>query len=391
MSINIETALENSLANFRVEDDLAPLQFIERNGYYRVGDKNFNFKINALEEASRTQQSVEWEFNTSVFKKLNWRVDTNVGLNNLYRMRAQQLRNKYDYLVLSFSGGCDSYTVLRSFIDNDIKLDEVICDWPINYTESNHHTSDDRRPENYLSEWELAIKPVLKYLSIHHPEIKITTTDTLPELTIEDYEDTCTITNIHNYISIKRWRGLLTRYQTLIDNHDKVAVVLGIDKPRVHIQKNIFCVLFSDEPCWVKSSITAGYTRNIEYFFWTPDLPEIVLEQAHTIYQYLKYNKEILASLSDGPLSNRDFISKLIYSEWNPNTFQATKPSSVINNEHYWWLEAHRQTLALQSFKSSLNSRLSMVDNKYWLPQLNNNFNGFNHLFSRLYPIGKLL
>jgi len=388
---SVETALENSLTNFQIEDDLAPLNFIERNGYYRVGSKNFNFKINALEEATKTQTPAEWEFNTSVFKKLNWQVNTNVGLDNLYRMRAQQLRNKYDYLVLSFSGGCDSYNVLRSFIDNNIKLDEVICDWPIGYTESNHRTSNNRRAENYLSEWELAIKPVLKYLSIHHPEIKITTTDTIPKLTNEDSEDTCIITNIHNYISVKRWRSILKRYQTLIDKHDKVAIVLGIDKPRVHIEKNIFCVLFSDEPCWVKSSIAADYTRNIEYFYWTPDLPEIVLEQSHAVYEYLKRHKELLAYLPDGLLSSRDFISKIIYSKWDPNTFQATKPSSVINNEHYWWLESQQQTLALQSFKSSLNSRLSMIDNKYHCPLHLKKFDGFKILWSRLYPIGKLL
>ena len=67
-----------------------------------------------------------WDFNESVFSSYDWTVEPNESIADLYRQRAQQLRDKYDYIVLMFSGGADSTTVLRSFLDNDIKLDEAV-------------------------------------------------------------------------------------------------------------------------------------------------------------------------------------------------------------------------------------------------------------------------
>ena len=75
-----------------------------------------------------------------------WNSQINVisrkDIDELYRQRAHQLRDKYDYVVLWFSGGADSNNVLNSFIDNDIKIDEVVS--MINYSA----TGD---KENYLN------------------------------------------------------------------------------------------------------------------------------------------------------------------------------------------------------------------------------------------------
>lgn len=380
------------IPSIKVEDDLASVPFVSKNGYYRVGNKNFNFKINALEEATRTRQEVIWDFNTNVYQNLNWRVNTNVGLKNLYRIRAQQLRNKYDYLVLSFSGGADSFTVLKSFIDNNIKLDEIICDWPISYTESKHHNSSNAEAENYLSEWDLAIKPMLKYVAEHHPDIKITVTDSLAELTTEDAEDTCTITQIHNYISVKRYRLISNRLKELNDRYAEVAIVLGIEKPIATIERDIFCVFFSDEHCWFKSSIV-DYKRNVEYFYWSADLPEIVLEQGHAIFQQVKANKQLL-KLYNKTLglheANRNFAKGIIYPDWNPSVFQANKGTSLIYNEQYSWFFNQNQTREVQSWESSMTARLALVDPKYLCYFGNSKFKGYEYFHSRLYPIGKL-
>jgi hypothetical protein len=371
--------------NNKVDDDLATVPFVERNGYYRVGDKNFNFKINALEEATRTNQSIQWEFNTDAYRNLNWRKSSGASLSTLYRLRAEQLRNQYDYLVLAFSGGSDSYTVLRSFIDNNIHLDEIVCDWPLSQTEQ-LKISADASPENYNSEWALAIKPVLEYVQQHHPKIKITVTDSLQSLSNEDHEDTCTLTQIHNYVSIKRYRKILERIRTLSDQHRNVALVLGIDKPRMYVDKNVFCVYFSDAACWIKSSI-GKYTRNVEYFYWTPNMPEIVLEQAHTIYQHVLQNKNSVAFLTSSE-HNRDFVKSLIYPLWNPKIFQANKGSSLIYNEQYAWFFSKQKTIEIQSWESSMTTRLNLVDSKYLDFFNDRRFLGYKECYSRRYPLG---
>ena len=375
----------NSVPNLRLEDDLATVEFVKRNGYYRVGDLNYNFKINALESATKLNLPVQWEYNTDIYRNLNWRQSTGVSLTTLYQNRAEQLRNQYDYLVLAFSGGSDSYTVLRSFIDNDIHLDEIVCDWPLKQTE-NLTVSTDCRPENYNSEWSLAIKPVLDYVRQYHPKIKITVTDSLQKLSNEDYEDTCTVTQIHNYVSIKRYRKILKRLQELSDQHRRVGLVLGIEKPKMHIEKNIFCVYFSDEHCWIKSSID-NHERNVEYFYWTPDMPEIVLEQAHVVYRYLLENKNAVSILFSTGLA-RNFVKSLIYSKWNPAVFQADKGNSLIYNEQYAWFFTQTKTTEIQSWESSMTSRLNIVDQKYLEFFPDGRFQGYKSFYSRLYPVG---
>lgn len=372
--------------NLKIEDDLSTVPFVKRNGYYRVGELNYNFKINALEAATKLNLPVQWDFNTEVYRNLNWRRSTGVSLTTLYRLRAEQLRNEYNYLVLSFSGGSDSYTVLRSFIDNNIHLDEIVCDWPIARTE--HLTiSTDTRPENYNSEWALAIKPVLDYVQQYHPKIKITVTDSLQALSVEDHDDTCTLTQIHNYVSIKRYRKILERIHTLSDQHANVGLVLGIDKPQMLIDKNAFCVYFKDTPCWIKSSIDTKYTRNVEYFYWTPSMPEIVLEQAHTVYQYLLQNKSLIPLLTSSD-HQRDFFKSLIYPSWNPAVFQANKGTSLIYNEQYAWFFNNQPTIEVQSWESSMNSRLNLVDQQYLNFFDNGKFQGYKEFYSRLYPLG---
>lgn len=381
-----------------LEDDLAPVTMVAKNGYYRVGDKNYNYKINALEAATRGRQPVEWEFNNAVFQQLNWRQSTGVSLPELYRMRAQQLRDQYDYLVLAFSGGGDSYNVLRSFLDNNIHLDEIICDWPLGQTERQQVTQS-ADPTNYLNEWNLAIKPVLEQVAKTHPKIKITVTDSLQRLTMEDLEDTCTITQIHNYVSIKRYRLIGDRLKTLEQTHNKVALILGIEKPDMHIKYNVFGVYFSDTHCWYKSSIT-DYSRNVEYFYWSPELPEIVVAQAQTLYKYVKQNPQWISWLSTDKLPEdplqlhimrktiRDTTRSLLYPSWQYSLFQADKGSNLIYNEQYQWFFEQEKTIEIQSWESSMYSRLRLVDPQYLDFFADGRFKGYKQITSRLYPVG---
>jgi len=62
----------------------------------------------------------------SIFENVDWETEPTDSLSNLYRKRAQQIRDSYDYIVLYFSGGSDSITMLNAFMKNDIEVDEVV-------------------------------------------------------------------------------------------------------------------------------------------------------------------------------------------------------------------------------------------------------------------------
>jgi len=62
----------------------------------------------------------------SRFETARWDVEPDHTIQELHRQRAEQIRQSYDYVILYFSGGADSITVLNSFINNNIPIDEIV-------------------------------------------------------------------------------------------------------------------------------------------------------------------------------------------------------------------------------------------------------------------------
>ena len=149
----------------------------KRLGYYSVGDKILINKADALIEATSSKNNVHWNFNDEIFSFIDWTIPIDVSLNELYRQRAQQLRDKYDYLSLYYSGGVDSTNVLHAFIDNNILLDEIVMYRPKLLDTFTNRI--DRSNNNVFSEIEFAAIPHLKkYIKDPRTNIRIINIDT---------------------------------------------------------------------------------------------------------------------------------------------------------------------------------------------------------------------
>ena len=73
-------------------------------GFYEVGKDIFYNKVEALEAATRLKipfSAVHWNFNDEVFKTINWSVEPDLPLKSFYELRARQLREKYDYILVN--------------------------------------------------------------------------------------------------------------------------------------------------------------------------------------------------------------------------------------------------------------------------------------------------
>jgi len=57
---------------------------------------------------------------------VDWTKEPKESFKELCRQRAEQIRDTYDYVIVYFSGGSDSTTVMNAFLDNGIKIDEVV-------------------------------------------------------------------------------------------------------------------------------------------------------------------------------------------------------------------------------------------------------------------------
>ena len=75
---------------------------------YAILQKNYN-------------PNIEFIFHDEIYSKIDWKIEPSIDLETLYFLRAKQLRDTYDYLILQYSGGADSHQVLFTFLKNNIE------------------------------------------------------------------------------------------------------------------------------------------------------------------------------------------------------------------------------------------------------------------------------
>lgn len=395
----------------RVVDSTAPAHVLAKNGLYRVGEDLFNHKINALKAATRTNQSVSWEFGNHAWNSLDWKKDDGLGVLYWYKERAKQLRDTYDYLILAFSGGADSNNIANVFMSADLKIDEVWCDQPLKHTEDYKFNSQDLSASNMPSEWEFAIKPQLNKIR-ELTDWKITLTDSTASMMDEDSEDTLEISQYSYYATVKRWRVLDDLVRKANDKYNRVGVIIGIEKPNFSLINGILCSIFTDLTMQYKSDFNAHIQREVEYFYWAPDMPELHRAQCHAFANYIQSNpgtvKNIWNACIDRDLTiksknsqpinelEQDFrllLNHCIYPFWDHNTFQVHKPKNKLyHNEFYDWMQIKFPThRALDSHKSSLNNTLHSLSHEF-LSFDNDGKTILNYkpFYTKFYPVTKI-
>jgi hypothetical protein len=366
------------------------------NGYYTVDQVVYHNKIDALYASSKSGSQVHWHWHKE-YDSVPWGNESPYSLNEIYRRRAQQLRDKYDWLILSFSGGSDSWTVLNSFISNNIHLDEIFVRWPIKATQNIYSANSvDTRPENILSEWDLTIVPELKNIQKNYPNIKITITDWSDQLLNFEYQDDVLLATQDQFNPTYwlKFGSIGEHEQHLIDCGKSTCVIFGTDKPQICVKENNVYCYFIDIIVNVTNALPHP-GRVSELFYWTPDCPEITHTQARIIYNYLKLNPQIGDLINwNKPYSidNRflwdQLTKKLIYPDYGQQ-FQAKKAlSSVYSRLDYWLFEMPNNKL-LPSWESMINNLVVSIDKKY-LQFKEGKFSGFTGFISPLYHLGEL-
>lgn len=351
----------------KFEDSAVPFEKTI-NGYYRVGEKFFYKNFNAILESNITKLPISWDFHRSKFTSSINNRNLNLNLDEQYKLRAKQLRDSYDYLILAFSGGSDSDNILRVFLKNNIKLDEVWSSFPKTLIEkSNYIISHDLDASNMPSEYYLVIEPELKKLAVTNPEIKITVSDPSAQLTNEDYEDTLTVLNFpQSYMAIKRWRLLIEHIRRLTQKGKKVAAILGADKPIPHIKDNAYGILFSDKGTFLKSDIVLDELFSIEYFYWSTNFPDLPIAQGRKLWNYLLGNKEITSNLLKNQIAgnpnvlfrNKGFdeiTKKICYPDWDFTKHQVGKSNFLNNIQYSKFLAPHMSNKFYQSYMHNIN------------------------------------
>lgn len=303
------------------------------NGFYTVDGKIFINKVEAILESEKIHKPVDFNFHDDLYVRLDWGKEPESTLEELYAVRAWELRNTYDHLVLHFSGGSDSVNILETFIKNKIPIDELLIRGSVGAADKNEKNVS---ASNLYAEMLLQAWPLAEWAKkTHYPNLIITGVDTI-DYTFDYFNNPNwfeTYTNSTFACGVAwrcDWDQLVPRYRTLTDQGKKVGHVLGIEKPILYMQGNQYYVRFLDkyrENNLGKRLIASDLPCFVEAFYWAESTAPLVCKQAHTIKNTLKKNKASLNKMQK--IRNRgfhDWVASVIYNRTLPIRFQVNKP-----------------------------------------------------------------
>jgi hypothetical protein len=305
---------------------------LEKNkGYWKVGDLYFDVKINAIMAAQASDRDIEFVFNDHYYDQYDWTQEPKEDIHELYLRRARQLREKYKTLILSFSGGADSTTILKTCLDNGIKIDVV---YVREYTELmglDRNTMLSSQEKIHIT-W-----PTIEKLKQEGHDFEVIAID--PSRYLLDMGHTPDwIFRLNtprlDWIEYVAPRSVLHPALAKYDD-PSTCVMMGIDKPCVKLLKNK--VWYWTQPDWHHSLIHPGFnSMAIEPFFWTADMPEIQIKQSHLIKNFFEKNTDLFEKLYDPLLgfNLKATLIPIIYPKYYDFTPQETCPYiDVIQRE----------------------------------------------------------
>ena len=334
-------------------------------GFYIYNKKIYFTREDAFDDMLLNQDyngNLKFYYNDIAFSKLDWTVEPNIDISTLYKLRAQQLRDAYKYIIVSFSGGSDSTQVLHSFLKNDIFIDEIQIS-TMNKMASRLDKEMMIRDKDlsFFMEHEYAVLPMLRYAKEKSPNTKITIIDSsdflYDQLTKNKFDamgnnpktkhpfprltsavgPTYLWWNMYNSINVDRSK-----------DKESVCIVRGMEKPILTIDNRNVYFQFSDQPMLSTAAINKGEitkTYTIEDFFWSVDMPLIPIKQSHMIVKKFRTDKEFYNKFVDNTKKIKEFarlnikpihspavttermLNEVIYPDYDRNTFIAPKPT----------------------------------------------------------------
>jgi len=350
---------------------------LNKHGFFEVGEEKFYSKLDAIKHSMATGQEVAWNFNNEVFSKQDWTAEPEKDIRTMYRERAQAIRDQFDYVVIMFSGGADSTTVLDSFINNGIHIDEIYL----------QHWAKGLGGEDQFMASEI-FQAALPYLEQKLPadsETLVTVND-ISDLMLSCIQDSdlrqrsyreCN--NIHNLGQIHVHYDLENRFERwhkVRQQGKKICFVWGEAKPHIDYdidaQKHYF--YFEDHYAHApqpRDQENPDPLVHHEQFYDDPDHPELKIKQCHLLLKTLsqiRYRTDIFVDFEKdksvpiiGPRGfdiktaralhvntwfndkkwwlDRNAINCTIYPDWNFLTYHEDKQGGRLIHPSYKWMQ----------------------------------------------------
>lgn len=255
---------------------------------------------------------------------VDWKTEPSQSLDQLYKARAEYIRDNNKYVILCYSGGHDSTNILETFYYNNIHIDEILVVGAL--SQDSYEGSD----ENHNGELYKNVFPTLNKLNL--PNTKIT---------VVDY--TKWFNDPKNFTTIMMYGNEWTKYiggfksvHTLFwrdlkkfigyENSKQTAYIMGSDK--VYLNYEV------DKPSYVRFSDLSFFDYGSNYEdenfkrvnFYTdshPTATDITRKQAHLVNKFKKIN-------NDYRMKETDLLHKILYKLRHPLVYMS--PKSVYSS-----------------------------------------------------------
>lgn len=370
-------------------------------GVYRVGDRVFENKVEALLESDKTNIHPTWDFHDGYFSRFDWETEPSESIDYYYRTRCQQIRDKYDHVVLHYSGGSDSHNILAHFHKSNIFVDEILVAAPIKFYDRYTIPTLSTEPGDLHNEWYNVIKPDLEWIYKNLPKTKVTVydyTDDMLGFTVDqdwilhagEHCNPNIINRINRYTAID---------QNLYDRRT-VGHVYGVDKPQVFMTDGHWYFAFLDSILSIQSSYKPVFDRhthvNIENFYWSPDLPQLLIKQAHLVKNFFEANHDLvrLATFKNRTMKDRslyqDIVREVIYPYWRKEIFQNKKASNSFFKEFDAWFFTHASEAAQKKWWEGFDFLTTNVRDSWFNHDAQGKKSGIVGMWSKWYRLSKI-
>ena len=287
--------------------------------YYTDHNKFYNpFAMFAYAAYNTPHTYPIFDFFTAEFDKLDWTNEPAIPWQVLLDMRVKQLRQKYSKLGLLFSGGTDSATIYRAFERNNIHLDEII----LTYTKDPNHG----HPAS-MADW------LLENCYDKTTKITIESRDQRSAaFSRYNFTDSTLVDNNLRHSTSMR-NGLVSDVIAREDtdySDPGSAIIIGLEKPHIRLVNGRWETAVLDKIFYGVLNMTRP---NIEYFFITPDLPELHIKQCHMMMNMAQMHLRPTGEWYSSKFGDRGVQEQVLLAEWC-GLEKSMKPEML--NQKFW-------------------------------------------------------
>jgi hypothetical protein len=381
-------------------------------GYYLCNGIEFQSKIDALIYSTTVDKKVRWMFHDDLFDQYSWQIEPEESLDYFYDKRARELREQYDYIILSYSGGSDTNNILEAFLRQGLLIDEVITNHITDATSAITVLNPNVKSSwNFAAEHELQAVPRLKYISEKSPRTKITILDVSDIVlnSMNQFDDVDWVLKRNEHLSI----GMLFRYNYFhfsnikkqFDKNLKVAIIVGLEKPKTTIVQGGLYMSFFDTVANITTinEFNDDYDNvKVEMFYWSKDCLPMLCKQAHTIKKWLEENPRMMfywrlhaningVDFDAGDLNrlvHERVLPNVVYTTWDKKWFQTNKSIFLWNSDFDTWFKKDPN---LNRHRELWKRGVSFLEEK--IPDYivyKNNLPDRTQVFKHSYYIGKM-